>query len=157
MRGGLCLLPTARAASGGVTSSGICGENKDGTLTHYWMEMNACRDWRLAALTTEQKARQASDHPHRPPLAASQINNSVQSALVDFIFSLNAPPPALPPDLITADWKDSHDAPPVADRSVGGDLILFSREHGRFSVTRFYSDTRLVSFTEALLTFSTCG
>lgn len=151
MRGGLCLLPTARAASGGVTSSGICGENKDGTLTHYWMEMNACRDWRLAALTTEQKARQASDHPHRPPLAASQINNSVQSALADFIFSLNAPPPSW----FEHGWLKGFTQRPACGRC--GDLILFIREHGRFSVKRFYSDTRLVSFTEALLTFSTCG
>lgn len=142
-----CLLPTAHAASGGVTSSGIYSENKDDTLTHYWMEMNACRDWRQAALTTEQKARQASDHPLQPPLAASQINNSVQSALTDFKFSLNA---LLPLKLEAADWMDWDSALPGTDGGVRGDLMLFSRGHGAASGNTLDSDTRFFSFTEAL-------
>lgn len=112
-----------------------------------------CAPWGwLAALTTEQKARQASDPPHQPLLTASQINNSTQSALTDFIFPLIVPPP--PPCLIlkcteTADWTDLNNALPATDRSIRGDLTLFSQEYIRFS-WRLYFDTRLVSFLKHL-------
>lgn len=105
-----------------------------------------CAPWGwLAALTTEQKARQASDPPHQSLLTASQINNSTQSALTDFIFPLIVLP--LPPCLIlkcteTADWTDLNNALPAADRSIRGDLTLFSQEYIRFSLIRSVSSLK---------------